>query len=220
MATNTLRNAPKRVREFGALNPNQISLLEVTDAHQQQCGERLEKILAKAHSVKVNGFERAKTRARAFITSAHEQGFHYSNDGRVVEVVSKPLWYWQPSDLDVQPAEDDGKLETTEALTWSEEAIDTLHEKTLMYSLGVLNSKGNVKEKIEILHWIWAEDGYRTIDRTVDGRKLVSICRADEYPFTFQTCCRLRGYDYEALRAGLAWSMRDAFAILGFEPRK
>jgi len=215
----TLRLPPKQAREYGALNPDQFSLIEVSQDDRQQLDERLKKLLSNETTKKAGKFEEAIKRIRTVVSSAHEQGFHWENDGNLYELLSKPLCYWRPSDLDVQPAEDDSTSDETEVIPWSEEAIKTLHEKTLMYSLGVLNSKGNAKEKREILEWIWSPDGHWNITRQLNGREIVGICRTDEYPFAFQTCCRLVGYDYEALRAGLAWSMRDVLPSLGFKPR-
>jgi hypothetical protein len=158
---------------------------------------------------------RSLKRLVVMIERAENNGHSWSNIHRLLE---RPLGQYQASDLDIQPASDDLAAETrpTEKQEWSDQAMLELHEGLLLYSLQLLRSKGNGKEKLEVLEWIWAPDIESVAIQKVRGVYRQVPIRADQLPFTFQTCCRLSGYHYDDLRDGLAWEMRAVLKKLGF----
>lgn len=89
------------------------------------------------------------------------------------------------------------------AKKWSDAAMDQLHEEMVMYSLRLLNARGNGKEKKAILSWIFDPHAL-AYAREVEGQKPVwEVIKPSEVPFGFELCCRLSGYDPERIREGL-----------------
>lgn len=99
--------------------------------------------------------------------------------------------------------EDPESLSDDEAKVWSEEAIKQLHEGMVMYSLRLLNARGNGKEKKAILSWIFDPHAMAYAIDMVGEEPLWKIINASEVPFGFELCCRLSGYDPERIREGL-----------------
>lgn len=164
--------------------------------------------------------DRTQKRITFFIQQANQQGIHWINEERFLQILENPLGVYIPTELDVQQAtEPEDVDQDEEKIVWSEQAIRDLHEGVLMYSLSLLNSKGNAKEKRDTLEWIFADDVYDLVERTVRGQIKRCPVRTDQIPFSFQTCCRLVGYRYDELRAGLAWTCKDKLKELGFVPR-
>lgn len=91
------------------------------------------------------------------------------------------------------------------AKQWSDEAIDQLHENMVMYSLRLLNARGNGKEKKAILCWIFDPQpmAYNR-SKNADQEPSWLYINASEVPFSFELCCRIAGYDPERIREGLA----------------
>jgi hypothetical protein len=101
-------------------------------------------------------------------------------------------------------------LSDEQAKVWSDEAIDLLHEGMVMYSLRLLNARGNGKEKKAILSWIF-DPKPMAYDRSTDGDESPAwiFINASEVPFSFELCCRIVGYDPERIREGLAPILKE-----------
>jgi hypothetical protein len=135
---------------------------------------------------------------------------------RFRSLLDLPIGPHQASDLDVQPEPEieSSKLlvltaaDEVERTEWSDAAIEQLHEGLLYYSLNLLKSKGNAKEKHEILRWIWASAVFCWTQKTIAGvNKLIPILRRD-LPFTFERCCAVIGCDATGVRDGLVYVLR------------
>lgn len=114
---------------------------------------------------------------------------------------------FDPYDDDI--AVDLPALSDEEAMNWSEDAINQLHEGMVMYSLRLLNARGNGKEKKAILSWIFDPHGMAYAgDMSGDEPHWVNI-KPSEVPFGFELCCRLSGYDAERIREGLAPILKE-----------
>lgn len=213
-----------------AYHPNQATLFLVDPNVQIEQKQSWEVAVEKAAKLTLKREISAKKRLEILVVEASNQGFSWINDQSLRRFLDMPLNRHVPSDLDVQPASesdstDEATLAGLDKIEWiddlkSDNAIRLLHEAVLNYSLQLLNSKGNAKEKQEVLNWIWSEDVYAFRTKKF-GRKTVTVpIRRDQMPFTFQTCCRLSGCCYDELREGLAWTLRDAFQRIGFTPKK
>ena len=95
------------------------------------------------------------------------------------------------------------------AMEWSEDAINQLHEAMVMYSLRLLNARGNGKEKKAILSWIFDPHALAYAGDMVGDEPLWTIIQPSEVPFGFELCCRLSGYDPERIREGLAPILKE-----------
>lgn len=95
------------------------------------------------------------------------------------------------------------------AMEWSEDAINQLHEAMVMYSLRLLNARGNGKEKKAILSWIFDPHALAYAAEMVGHEPLWTIIQPSEVPFGFELCCRLSGYDPERIREGLAPILKE-----------
>lgn len=94
-------------------------------------------------------------------------------------------------------------LSDEEAKVWSDKAMDQLHEEMVMYSLRLLNARGNGKEKKAILSWIFDPHAV-AYAREVEGQEPKwEVIKPSEVPFGFELCCRLSGLDPERIREGL-----------------
>lgn len=206
---------------ISGLNPLQESLFLIKPDDRLQMTKTWDNHFLQADKRVTKRDEKTRQRIEIYVASSKEQGITWTNIQKLLE---RPIGVYQPSDLDVQP--DTDEIPTThvvgkkneERIEWSDQAMIDMHEGTLNYSLQLLRSRGNAVEKLEVLNWIWSSDvkGFETkLHKGVIQKVPV---RADQLPFTFQTCCRLSGYRYEELRTGLAWEMRDALKTLGFTP--
>lgn len=135
-----------------------------------------------------------------------------------------PLWNYCESELDIQPAPEpaeDLSVTTSDGnepkIQWTDAAIDQLQDHLLIYSLGVLRSKGNSAEKAEILQWIWAPDIYGWVTKTTEGDNKSIPIFARHVSFTFAACCCVAGYDVERMRSNLAYRCRAALKALGMD---
>ena len=81
---------------------------------------------------------------------------------------------------------------------WSPEEELALHGVVLERNLKVLSCRGKADEKHDVLRWIFRPD---VMHFTVQGRRLTQ--HQDDVPFSFRRCCRLAGYDADALRDAL-----------------
>lgn len=95
------------------------------------------------------------------------------------------------------------------AMDWSEGAINQLHEGMVMYSLRLLNARGNGKEKKAILSWIFDPHALAYAGEMDGPEPLWTIIQPSEVPFGFELCCRLSGYDPERIREGLAPILKE-----------
>lgn len=114
---------------------------------------------------------------------------------------------FDPYDEDI--AMDKPHLTDEEAMTWSEDAINQLHEGMVMYSLRLLNARGNGKEKKAILSWIFDPHAMAYAVDLVGDEPLWEIIQPSEVPFGFELCCRLSGFDPERIREGLAPILKE-----------
>lgn len=111
-----------------------------------------------------------------------------------------------------------------EACDWSDEAVAQLHEGLLHHALALLRTRGNLEEKQEILHWIWAPSVFCWVSRYRAGvHQRIPIHRR-KLPFTFERCCAVAGLRPEKVRSGLAAALRElgpasgiAFDALGID---
>lgn len=102
-----------------------------------------------------------------------------------------------------------------QSIVWSDEEVYMLTESILIYTFNILRSRGNVKEKIEALDWIWASDihSYRTVRV---GNKLVQEPVLRKFiPFSFGFCCLVNGLDPDSLRDGIRQPLEPVLRQLG-----
>ncbi len=209
--------APRLPKGF---SPNQTFLFPPEPALHQTMIDQYEVKTQRATCALEKRRSEGLERASLVIKQANTQGFHWENEDRILAILENPLGRYQESELDVQPASDVDQPEASEQEQWSEDAMKQLHEAVLIYSLTLLNSRGNAQEKREALEWFWDDEAYKYITRTIDGKQKLFRYRNDQFPFTFRTCCRLCGFHFEDLRAGLAWEMRETLPKLGFVPKE
>jgi hypothetical protein len=107
------------------------------------------------------------------------------------------------------PAADPEHAEASEtlvepAVSWSESAIELLHENLFHYSLRLLNTRGNGKEKKEILRWVFNPSAIAVAkSESPDVAKVWEFIKPQDVPFGFELCSRFAGYDPERVREGL-----------------
>lgn len=166
---------------------------------------------------------------RAVVVQMKDQGLHWQNEERLDQLLEQPLGYYIPSELDVQPAPEPETDELPETSTkevgdmdpcsWSDEAIIALAEGIILYSLKLLHSKGNAAEKKKILEWIWTDTVDHHEFKVFNNEFVPERIAPERVLFTFRACCKLSGYRYDELRAGLAWELREIFPKVGFAPK-
>lgn len=84
--------------------------------------------------------------------------------------------------------------------TWTQAAVEELHETVLHYSLNVLQAKGNSQEKKEVLQWIFAPETYKALVTNEEtGFTSWVTLPQEKTPFSFEQCCRICGYSSERL---------------------
>jgi len=93
---------------------------------------------------------------------------------------------------------------------WSEEAIEQLHEGVLLYSLRLLNARGNGKEKKDLLRWVF-DPATMAVGQSVKPGDPITwkFIPSQDVPFSFELCCRLAGYDPDRVREGLAPVLKE-----------
>jgi hypothetical protein len=96
-----------------------------------------------------------------------------------------------------------------EAESWSDDAVEQLHEAVLHHSLKALQARGNGAEQREILQWIFDPEPLLAVLRDVHGKPTEAILPQSLTPFSFERCCRICGYSPERLRAGLMPVLRE-----------
>jgi len=104
------------------------------------------------------------------------------------------------SDLDHEDLDQETSFDES-VQVWSQEAVVQLHESLVMYSLRLLNARGNGKEKKAILSWIFCPEDM--VFNTTSGEPGWKFIKSSDVPFSFDLCCRICGYDAERLREGL-----------------
>lgn len=83
-----------------------------------------------------------------------------------------------------------------------------LHESLFFESMEALKARGNAKEKLEILDWIFSPDIIEKSGKTHDGRSCLIRRHAYDIPFSFLNCCRAVGIrNPDDYRAGLVEQM-------------
>jgi len=87
--------------------------------------------------------------------------------------------------------------------TWSDQAVEELHEAVLHYSLKTLQARGNGAEKSEVLEWIFAPQPMVATLRDKAGHPVEVVLPQSLTPFSFEQCCRICGYSSERLMDGL-----------------
>lgn len=211
-----------RIHDISGFNPLQESLFHVDTAERQSMTDMWNQHFLKADERRHERDLRTRQRIAALVEESGKKGITWTNIQQLLEL---PIGYYQPSDLDIQPETDETPhlpvvdKELEEPIVWSDQAMIDLHEGVLNYSLQLLRSKGNAQEKLRTLNWIWSRDVRGFVTKKIRGVIQKVPIRADQLPFTFQTCCRLSGYRYEELREGLAWEMKTSLTALGFQPR-
>ncbi len=108
---------------------------------------------------------------------------------------------FDPYDEDI--AVDQPSLTDEQAMQWSEDAIEQLHEGMVMYSLRLLNARGNGKEKKAILSWIFDPKVVAHATDLQGDEPTWEVIPPSDVPFGFELCCRLSGYDPDRIREGL-----------------
>ena len=93
------------------------------------------------------------------------------------------------------PAGDEPPVDYEPQADWSPEAEVVLHGVLLERSLKGLSCKNNAEGRRDVLRWIFKPD---VTYFSVSGRRLAR--HQDDVPFSFRRCCRLAGYDADALR--------------------
>lgn len=114
-------------------------------------------------------------------------------------------------DVYAEGTDDEKSLkEDDESVEWSESAIEQLHEGMLMYSLRLLNARGNGKEKKDLLKWIFDPAAMAVADSVnADSSIVWKFIQPSDVPFSFELCCRLAGYYPERVREGLKPILKD-----------
>lgn len=116
---------------------------------------------------------------------------------------------------DVDPLREDavGTEQHTEPDTgtesWSDNAVEQLHEAVLHYSLKALQARGNGAEKREILEWIFAPQPMVAVLSDPHGTPVEAVLPQSVTPFSFEQCCRICGYSPERLMDGLMPVLRE-----------
>lgn len=223
----------RRYYKTAMFHPDQFTLVDHNPEDRQVLRTLFENEAKRAQCNSERIYRPAKVREHAEIRANLAHGFVQVD---IDELLEAPILQHRPSDLDIQPSIEEhdetghsnshvhdltgfaSAEEMSAVKSWSDEAIVDLHHGLLTYSLGLLQSRGNAAEKRSILEWIWANDVHSFVPKTVQGIQRLVPVRADQLPFTFQTCCRLNGYHYEDVRDGLKWAMRDFLRSIGFKP--
>lgn len=208
----------------------QFSLLDVTPSQHQAMVMAYRK---KVHSSKLYQRDVAEKKVKAFTEKIENKGtLPYDWDAYdKSKLLAHPLLAYVPSDLDVQP---DGTAEksapkreivkvanpvedaTSEPkVVWTDEEVYMLTEGLLNYNFGILKSRGNAREKIEVLEWIWASDihSYRQV-QTRNGIVRQAI-PSKFIPFSFAFCCAINGLDAHELRDALRRPLAPVLQSLG-----
>ena len=86
-------------------------------------------------------------------------------------------------------------VEEDDGVQWNSDGIVHLHSVLLEESLRALAGRGNAKQKLEILEWIFNPDEREEI---VNGAK--QCVKDRDAPFSFTFCCRLEGMDDDVIR--------------------
>lgn len=152
------------------------------------------------------------------------------------KLLERPLITSSPSDLDEQEVwarrkqrhQQRDQVEVTDthrskgcanlgeqSIVWTDEEVFMLTESILIYTFNILKSRGNVKEKIEAMDWIWASDvhSYRSVRV---GNQLVQEPVLRKFiPFSFGFCCLINGLDPDTLREAIRQPLEPVLRQLG-----
>jgi len=138
------------------------------------------------------------------------------------EAVLRALQMPMVFSLEIQEIENDIEEETTsvtatgpildedlDPVEWTVDDIVDLHSAMIKQSLKALAAKGNPREKLEVLEWIFETDYVGEVERnTPYGPRKVRV-KNQFVPFSFAFCCRLEGHDPESYRSFIAREMPD-----------
>lgn len=111
--------------------------------------------------------------------------------------------------LEDNASPDQSAAPETVSASWSDEAVDQLHEAVLHYSLKALQARGNGAEKREILKWIFAPEPMVVQLLNADGATNEVALPQHLTPFSFERCCRICRYRSEHLMDGLMPILRE-----------
>lgn len=94
---------------------------------------------------------------------------------------------------------------------WSFEEVLDLHEHLLEDSLSILASAGNtktaIKNKLEVLEWVFKPDIEHIYDKNDGWSKVDNTLR----PLTFHVCCKVMSIDPESLRKELYERLEERY---------
>ncbi len=210
--------------------PNQETFEFNSPGYQEFMGNVKEKRHQSDDRLK-KALEQARKKEPLRVVSSHNNPFMQHKLRSLEASLEMPLFTHVPSELDVQPAEEPDdeeflRISETEFECGSEafptdEMVVELHEHLLDYSLKLLASKGNAEEKYDTIRWIWEPAIYsdRGAIEIIDGveQRTCAPVYARNLKFTFETCCRLAGYNPNLLRTYLANKIRPMLKEFGFE---
>lgn len=210
-----------RLHNFSGFNPLQAAFDFVAHEDQEKMTGVWESHFNLQELKRVKKDNKKRKIILAKIQANQTLDFNWS---QYASLLDAPLGAYEPSELDVQPltGEDASPLRGIDIpanYDWTDDDIRDVHHGLLLYRLKLLRSRGNGSEKAEALTWIFAHDVF-CIEKRIHGGKLINQpIRMDQIPFTFQTCCRLNGYDYETVRETVEWMLRPFLKKIGFPTR-
>lgn len=206
-------------------NPAQKNLFQLEPEFEQQAQAAWLQDTQKLSLRKQRDQDKARERINSLIKS---NSLLPIDTKALHDLLHAPVLNYQPSELDVQaeaaeyddPVIGGSYLDLTGGVELTDQVIYALHDKLLEYSLSILKTRGNVKEKQETLAWIFSPDITGWDYAVKNGvRQQVPIYRIDQ-PFTFQACCRYSGMDYSRLRDELRKYIPDLIDKLGFSEQE
>lgn len=208
-----------RTLSIRGFSPQQQAFPFIPEDVRQQMTACWEQHFARAQAQALKKIETDRRKVELRVVNGQSNDFDWREHKDLLDL---PLWRYQVSEYDVQPAPElAGEIEiavltsSDQPFTYSDKAIAHLHEKVLEYSLSILNSKGNAQEKAEILRWIWVPDIYCWVTKEIEGvRRRIPIYQG-YLPFTFASCCSYYGVDAERMREELVQVLRPVLKALG-----
>lgn len=136
----------------------------------------------------------------------------------VLEALELPLFMHLGKNIEVEDRSD-CELENVaspwmlgeERPEFTSEEILAAHSVLLEGSIKALAAKGNPKEKLEILEWIFEPDYIGTVVKTTaDGHPRIVHVFTESIPWSFAFCCKLEGQDPDFWRKFLLAEMPEA----------
>lgn len=215
-----------RTQSSDGAPPDQLFFPFVPKKTRQELAEHWRHRIERQDASSVKRAESARKRISLKVIDGKTLPIDWTKHRNILDL---PLTGYRPSDLDIQPATEQeestpltvvGPDEMSEpAYNWSDFDIEVIHEKVLWYSLNLLKSKGNGEEKLEILHWIWANPIYSWKVFTIAGVNHFRPIYQKQLPFSFELCCAFQGLDPERLRDGLEYILGPVLKKLGIKTK-